>query len=171
MIKVVFATDINGGIGNKGELPWPHNKKDLQLFKETTKDCVLVMGRKTFESLPGKLPGRSHIVLSSSRSCQAKNGDTPDAFLSLIDSSLQYQLTTLGYSRKADVCVIGGARLIKEAIPLADEIYSTWHNGSWPADIRITDPGCLMEETHTIVERHAYYNHRIVLLKWEKLNV
>ena len=63
MIKVIFARTENGKIGNKGDLAHrdPH---DLAMFRRLTMDTVIVMGRRTFESLPGILPKRLHIVLT-----------------------------------------------------------------------------------------------------------
>ena len=64
-IELIWAQDQNGGIGKKGELPW-HISEDLQNFKKITSSHPIVMGRKTWDSLPFKpLPNRRNIVLSS----------------------------------------------------------------------------------------------------------
>ena len=63
MFTMIFACDLNGAIGKDGDLPW-RQSSDLQHFKRITMSKTMVMGRKTWESLPGKLPGRRHIVLS-----------------------------------------------------------------------------------------------------------
>ena len=67
MIQLVVARADNGVIGKDGKLPW-HLPPDLRHFKKVTMGTPMVMGRKTFESLPGLLPGRRHIVLTRDRS-------------------------------------------------------------------------------------------------------
>ena len=64
-IELIWAQDQNGGIGKDGKLPW-HISEDLQNFKKITSGSPIIMGRKTWESLPFKpLPNRRNIVLSS----------------------------------------------------------------------------------------------------------
>jgi len=60
-ITLVVARSLNGVIGRDGTLPW-HIPADLRRFKAITMGTAMVMGRRTFESLPGILPGRRHIV-------------------------------------------------------------------------------------------------------------
>ena len=62
-ITIVVARAINGTIGKDGKLPW-HLPGDLRHFKQVTMGTAMIMGRKTFDSLPGVLPGRRHIVLT-----------------------------------------------------------------------------------------------------------
>ena len=65
-IHLIWAQDLNGGIGKKGKLPW-HISEDLKNFKKITLNSTVIMGRKTWDSLPFKpLPKRRNIVLSSS---------------------------------------------------------------------------------------------------------
>jgi len=63
MLGMIVACDRNGAIGKDGDLPW-RQSTDLQHFKEVTMGSNLIMGRKTWDSLPGILPGRTHYVLS-----------------------------------------------------------------------------------------------------------
>ena len=65
-ITIVVARALNGTIGKDGTLPW-HLPGDLKHFKAVTMGSAMVMGRKTFDSLPGLLPGRRHIVLTRDR--------------------------------------------------------------------------------------------------------
>lgn len=62
-ITIVVARAINGTIGKDGTLPW-HLPGDLKHFKNVTMGTAMIMGRKTFDSLPGVLPGRRHIVIT-----------------------------------------------------------------------------------------------------------
>ena len=68
---LVYARAANGTIGKDGGLPW-HIPADLKHFKEVTMGKPMIMGRKTFESLPGILPGRRHIVLTRRDSFEAE---------------------------------------------------------------------------------------------------
>jgi len=70
-ITLVVARSLNGVIGREGKLPW-HIPADLKRFKAITMGTAMIMGRRTFESLPGLLPGRRHIVLTRDRNWQAK---------------------------------------------------------------------------------------------------
>ena len=63
MLGMIVACDRNGAIGKDGDLPW-RQSTDLQHFKRVTMDSTIIMGRKTWDSLPGLLPGRRHVVLS-----------------------------------------------------------------------------------------------------------
>ena len=64
-VHLIWAQDKNGGIGKNGKLPW-HISEDLKNFKKITLNSTIIMGRKTWESLPIKpLPNRENIVLST----------------------------------------------------------------------------------------------------------
>ena len=63
MLGMIVACDRNGAIGKDGDLPW-RQSTDLQHFKTVTMGSNLIMGRKTWDSLPGLIPGRKHYVLS-----------------------------------------------------------------------------------------------------------
>ena len=66
IISILASTNV-GGIGNRGTLPWPHNKEDLQWFAKHTTNNIVVMGRKTWEDpkMPKPLPGRITYVATS----------------------------------------------------------------------------------------------------------
>ncbi|MDG1557444.1 MAG: dihydrofolate reductase, partial [Candidatus Poseidoniaceae archaeon] len=65
MFTMIFACDTQGAIGKDGDLPW-RQSSDLQHFKQVTMSKTIVMGRKTWDSLPKALPGRRNIVMSRS---------------------------------------------------------------------------------------------------------
>ena len=80
-IKMIFAYTDEYVFGNANKLPWTqHIKKDMEMFKQFTSDCILVMGRSTFESLPVKLRGLPHFVISSKPQEEIVNrkGQHPD---------------------------------------------------------------------------------------------
>jgi dihydrofolate reductase len=137
-ITLIVARAQNGVIGRDGTLPW-HIPADLRRFKALTMGSVMVMGRKTFESLPGVLPGRRHVVITRDRLWQAEGAEvTHDA-----DEAL----------RLADgepVSVIGGAEIFALFLPLADRIELTEVLADIPGDTRLPDPrdGGSWRETH-----------------------
>ena len=72
MISMIVAMDKNRNIGLKGKMPWGHEMKaDLKRFQDLTRDKFIIMGRKTYESLPFVLPGRRHVVITSDASKRA----------------------------------------------------------------------------------------------------
>ncbi len=114
MISIIAAINKNRGIGlNNKLLYWLPN--DLKRFKALTTGHTIIMGRKTFESLPkGALPNRRNIVLSR----QPQNFAGAECFNSL-DEALHH------CSREEEIFIIGGSSLYKEAFPLADRLYIT----------------------------------------------
>jgi dihydrofolate reductase len=113
-ISIIVAMTGNRVIGRGGAMPW-HLPADLKRFKELTMGSPIIMGRKTFESLPGVLPGRRHIVIS-------RNPDYRPAGVEVV-GSLDAALAAA--SDAAEVFVIGGADIFREALPRADRLYAT----------------------------------------------
>jgi dihydrofolate reductase len=127
-ITLVVARASNGVIGKDGGLPW-HISADLKRFKALTMGTVLVMGRKTFESLPGILPGRRHIVLSQDPDWRSDGIE--------VAQSVEQALALAG---DEPVSVIGGAHIFRLFLPLADRIELTEVLGDVAGDTMIDDP-------------------------------
>lgn len=111
-LHLIYARAANGVIGKDNRLPW-HIPEDMAHFKQLTQGCPVVMGRKTWDSLPPRfrpLPGRTNIVVTRQGDWQA-DGAVRAANL---QDALQ-QATT-----DQTVWVIGGAQIYAEALPLAD---------------------------------------------------
>src|SRR6478752_6261231 len=98
-ISFHLARATNGVIGRDGTLPW-RLPADLKRFKAQTMGKPMVMGRKTFESLPSMLPGRRHIVLTRDRDWQAEGAE--------VAHSVEQALEIAG---DGDISVIGGAEI------------------------------------------------------------
>ncbi len=112
-IILIFARADNGVIGQDGGLPW-HLPEDLRRFKALTQGKPMIMGRKTFDSLPGLLPGRRHIVLTRDREWQANGAET----VHQLEDALELADST-------QVIVIGGAEIYRLFLPLAKRIEMT----------------------------------------------
>jgi len=116
-LHLIFARAANGVIGAHGTLPW-HLPEDLAHFKRTTLGCTVIMGRKTWDSLPPKfrpLPGRVNIVITRQADWH-ENGAQP--FTSLGNALLFCE-------QFEEVWVIGGAELYAQALPLAQRAVIT----------------------------------------------
>ena len=110
---IVVARAQNGVIGRDGKLPW-HLPADLKRFKDLTMGSVLVMGRKTFQSLPGLLPLRRHVVLTRDPYWRAEGVQ--------VAHDIEEALTLAARER---ISVIGGADIFRLFLPLADRIELT----------------------------------------------
>jgi len=111
-IAIIVAMTPQGLIGKDNQIPW-HLPADLQRFKKITMGHPIIMGRKTFESLPGLLPGREHIVMTRNPSYSAES-------CIVVTNWPQVEILV---ANKA--YVIGGADIYNYALPIATELYTT----------------------------------------------
>jgi len=142
-ITLVVARALNGVIGRGGALPW-HIPADLKRFKAITMGSAMVMGRRTFESLPGLLPGRRHIVLTRDKDWRADGVE--------VARSAQQALELAGDD---PVSVIGGADIFALFLPVADRIELTEVLGEVDGDTVMPDPRESGSWKETLVEVHA----------------
>ena len=125
-IHLIFARAANGVIGRNNTLPW-HLPEDMAHFRRLTQGCPVIMGRKTWDSLPPRfrpLPGRLNIVVTRQAHWSAEGamraGSLTDA-LGLCPAG-------------SDVWVIGGAQIYAQALPLADEAQVTEIHAEFEGD-------------------------------------
>ena len=121
-LNLIFARAANGVIGAANTIPW-HLPEDMAHFKARTLGAPVIMGRKTWDSLPPRfrpLPGRSNIVVTRQADWQAE----PASDQVLRAASLSEALE-LGRNLSQDVWVIGGAQIYAQALPLADAVEVT----------------------------------------------
>ncbi len=112
-VFLAVAIADNGVIGAEGALPW-HIPADLRRFKALTMGLPMVMGRKTFESLPGLLPGRRHIVLTRDKAWGEEGAE--------IARSVE---EALSLANAPHIAVVGGAEIYRLFLPLAHRIELT----------------------------------------------
>jgi len=146
-IVMLLARADNGVIGDAGTIPWriPGEQKR---FKAMTMGTPMIMGRKTFESLPGLLPGRRHIVLTRDTDWRAKGAEvaaTREAALALADAPV--------------VSIIGGAEIYRLFEDIADRIEVTEVHCMAGGDARLApfDPAVWRETARE--EKTAGENH------------
>lgn len=143
-LTLVLARAANGCIGKNGTLPW-HIPEDLRHFREVTQGKMVLMGRKTWESLPEKhrpLPNRKNIVVSRDQTFIAPGArvfhDLTEALRALADE---------------EVCVIGGAELLRQCLPLASKIELTEIHATYDGDVFFKDT---FDQTWQIVKREDH---------------
>jgi dihydrofolate reductase len=139
-IVLIYARAANGVIGKDGDLPW-RLPADLRHFKALTLGeggggLPMIMGRKTFESLPGLLPGRRHIVLTRDAGWAAHGGETA----ATIDEAL-----ALAGSRT--VAIIGGAAVFEAFLPRATRVELTQIHADYAGDTFVPPLGPQWVET------------------------
>ena len=146
IVTLVVARADNGVIGKDGALPW-HIGEDLRRFKALTMGSVMIMGRKTFEGLPGLLPGRRHIVLTRDRAWRAEGAETAH--------SVEEALALTGDS---PVSVIGGADIFALFGPRADVVELTEVHGDHEGDTRMPafDPARWREAAREARGSHSF---------------
>ncbi|MFC3783808.1 dihydrofolate reductase [Sphingopyxis italica] len=112
-ITLILARAANGVIGADGKMAW-HLPADLRRFKQITMGRPMIMGRKTFDSLPAVLEGRRHIVLTRDPDWQDEGAEP----VATIEEALKL-------ANAPHVMVIGGAEIYRLFLPIADRIELT----------------------------------------------
>ena len=115
-IVLIYARAANGAIGHEGTLPW-RLPADLKRFKALTMGHPMIMGRKTFESLPGILPGRRHIVLTRRERWESEGAE--------VVASVEEALATARTTPTDTIAIVGGAAIYDVFRPRADRIEVT----------------------------------------------
>jgi dihydrofolate reductase len=151
LVSIVVALDERGAIGHAGVLPW-RLPEDLKRFKALTLGKPVVMGRKTWHSIGKPLPGRHNLVVTRQRGLELPGGVT-------VVGSLEEALRQAG--DVPEVCVIGGADIYRQALPLTDVLHVTRVHATVAADTWFPpiDPRAWIEvarEEHPADARHAY---------------
>jgi len=152
-IVLIYARAANGAIGNEGDLPW-RLPADLKRFKALTMGKPMIMGRKTFESLPGLLPGRRHIVLSRRDGFAAEGAE-------LAGSVSEALALANADNPSGEIAIIGGAAIYDVFMPLAHRIELTQIYADYPGDTFMAEPGhkwvLAAREDHAADGRHPAF--------------
>jgi dihydrofolate reductase len=133
MIRAILACDEHWGIGKDNGLPWPHNPADLKWFKEITLNGGVVMGKKTWDSLPVKpLPDRWNYLITSER--PSKVFPKPHGIYG--GGRVPRIITDLIAARNPDlpIWIIGGSQLVNSCLSIIDEIWLSRISGTYNCD-------------------------------------
>lgn len=126
-LHALIALTQKGVMGKNNDLPW-RLPNDLKRFKQLTLGHPVIMGRKTFESIGKPLPGRPNLILTRNKNFSAPNTQ----HFQDLDEALSYCEATL-LAKKA--FVIGGAEILKIAVPYFDELNLTWIDQDFDGDV------------------------------------
>lgn len=147
-LSAIVAMASNRVIGKNGDLPW-RIPEDFKFFKEKTTGHIMVMGRKTFDSLPGLLPNRLHVVITRQKDFRPKGAHV----FQDVKSALEFCETQT--SKWGDeVFIIGGGEIFRQTLDITDRIYLTEIEKAYDGD------STFPEFDHSVfkeVERHPRF--------------
>ncbi len=158
---MIVAVSENGIIGNAGSLPW-RLSRDLRRFKQLTSGHCLIMGRKTFESLPGPLPNRVNIVVSRNPNYQAEGA--------VVVASIDAALTVAAHD--SEPFIAGGSEIYRLTEQIASRAYVTRVHAHVDGDARFDDLDSsiwqlLSEEYHDKDENNSF---PMTFLNYQRIN-
>lgn len=149
-VSIIAAMDSVRGIGKGNKLMW-HIGEDMKHFKEVTSGHVVIMGRKTFESIGRPLPNRVNIVVTSNREFKAKGITIANSFKEALEIAREKE--------DEEIFVIGGGQIYEQAIPIANKLYLTIVEGNFGADTffpNLGDFGSVIWEKSSSSEGYRY---------------
>jgi dihydrofolate reductase len=161
MISLIVAAAKNNAIGKNNQLLW-HLPNDLKFFKNTTWGTVVIMGRKTFESVNKPLPGRINIVITRQAEWKAEGV--------IVSTDLNDALQKAAATNCKEYFIIGGGEIYKQSIAMAGKIYLTRVHASLEGDtffpaIEENEWELVSNEDFKADEKHAFaYSFQI----WKK---
>lgn len=143
MLSIICAVAENNAIGHNNQLLYPL-RDDLRRFKALTTGHTILMGRRTFESLPkGALPQRRNLVISTTQTQAWPNTEVYES----LDSALRH------CSAEEEIFIIGGAQLYTAALHLADRLYLT-HIHATPDEADAFFPSIKDDEWEVVAREH-----------------
>lgn len=145
ILSQISAMTLNRVIGLNNQLPW-HLPEDLQFFKEKTKGKIMIMGRKTFDSLPKPLPSRFHIVITR----QNMESQHPLVkYVNDFNQALELSKTLQG-EWPEEVFIVGGGEIYKQTLPYVDFVYLTIIEKDFAGDAYFPE----LPKTFALVEKN-----------------
>lgn len=151
MLTIIVAAAENNAIGKDNDMLW-HLSKDFKRFKKLTTGHPIIMGRKTFDSLPGMLPNRTHVIITRQK------GFTKEGCV--IVHSLE---EAIAYCKEDDrPFIIGGGEIYKQAMEIVDcleitRVHETFEDAdTYFPEIDTTEWELVDEDAHTKDEKHQF---------------
>ena len=161
-MRAIAAVDLNWGIGCKGDL-LQRIPEDMKYFKQHTLGKVVIMGRKTFESLPDKKPLRDRKNIVLSRDVDFKNDSVT------ICHSLEELFQELKVYKSTDVYVIGGESVYTQLLPYCTEVYVTKIESTYAADKYLTNLDS--EKTWKLIGESDKKNYKDIQFRFLKYQI
>jgi dihydrofolate reductase len=144
-ISLVVAVSNNGVIGDKSTIPWDI-PEDRKYFKSLTMSHPILMGRKTYESIGGPLPGRLNIVITRQRDYDP--GRTEGSAPCMVVRSIDEAMESAKAEETDEIFIIGGAQIYKQFLPKADRVYMTQIHHHFKGDTHFPSLGKNWRETN-----------------------
>ena len=165
-ITLIWAMAENRVIGRDNDLPW-NLPKDMQHFRQTTRGKPVVMGRKTFVSMPGALPGRKNIVITRDPQWAATGAEVVHD----LDSGIALATTAAKAASVDEIMIIGGSEIYAMAMPRATRLHITWVHAEPAGDVffpafdlnewqEVRAERFEPDEQHALAFTIAYYERR-----------
>ena len=136
-ISIIAAISESRALGKNGKLLW-HIPEDMKRFKKLTEGHVVIMGRKTFESIGKPLSNRINIVVTHNPAVTILGRSTQDGNI-FVYQSLENALEVAKQKEKEEIFIIGGGQIYQQAIKYADKLYLTIVKGNFEADTFFPD--------------------------------
>ncbi|WP_026508357.1 dihydrofolate reductase [Butyrivibrio sp. MC2013] len=168
-MKAIVLTDNNWAIGNKGQL-LVTIPADHKMFRNETKDKVVILGRKTLATFPGGLPlaGRTNIILSRNPDFKVRSTETAEAIMA---SSIEDAIEKASAFDTNDIYVIGGEMIYRQMLPYVDTCIITRVDREYEADAFFPnleeDPEWMMAEES---EEQYYFDNCYTFQRWVRVN-
>jgi len=127
IFSMIVATAENHVIGYRGSMPWPKMRGDLKWFKEKTAGKWCILGRKSYNSLGNKvLPGRKFIIVTRDHDFISED--------SVVVNTLEQALHHIVLKDEAEVMILGGGEIYKQALPFVQRVYLTRIHAQYTGD-------------------------------------
>jgi dihydrofolate reductase len=138
-VIAIAAVSKNGVIGNGNNLPW-HIPEDMKFFREATKNQIVIMGRKTFESLGKPLPQRQNAVISRNPTRVGQETQHQNVkFFADLKASLSYFFSLTSQDQDKNIFIIGGAEIYRLSLDVIDELWLTEIENNVDGDVYFPD--------------------------------
>jgi dihydrofolate reductase len=163
ILSAIVAVSENNVIGMDSGLPW-RLSNDLKWFRQTTMGKPIIMGRKTFESLPKILPGRTNIIITRDPGYQIEGAIVTHSLEAAIEAAKSLE----NEGSSDEVVIIGGAEIYRQSLPFLDRIYLTRVHADVAGDTYFPDLE-LENWSEDFTERHEKsekdaYDHSFTIL-------
>jgi len=161
IISHIVAASENNIIGKDGGMPW-RLPDDFRFFKNTTWAMPVIMGRKTFESMPESLPGRINIVITSDPKWNRKGVSVSHNLEEALDCAMD--------ADTREIFIIGGGRIFKDTMEIADKIYLTRVHAEIDGDTQypVIDPSKWEKVSEAEHPSDAKHDYAFTFETWER---
>lgn len=155
IISLIAAIGENRELGKNNQLLW-HIPEDLKRFRKITKGHVVIMGRKTFESIGKPLPKRTNIIITKDKTYH------PPV---IVCHSVIEAIEVAKRKEKEEIFIIGGGQIYHQTIPFADRLYLTIVEGTFAADTFFPDYSQFKKKIFAEKRKSAGYQYQFLILE------